>query len=1030
MRKILGRYFVLIIFLCVGVSNLDAKCESKHQKHRDAIKGKCHFLKHRENRTALDENQKGDCFVPCVDVSGPLHVEHTEFGQPIVVGTPTCGPKHGVGSYWYQVGYLFAQDDAKSNFAPVVVTYLQSAGRQAEFIVDETGDLEASDIHTRRVTYTTAQIENQVETQLCVDYPADILDFLNGAHQAYIDHILKIQNGLEVLPADFVTGVGILNWFWEDVVADINVARSLFTVANFVRQAQLENDSDGATNTAFLQLFDTFDQIDVTSVAPTSQDAINILNDIYGLPQFTPRFTVKQGDLAGIFCATCKKTSSQKFGGKQFNLSSAHSSCVEQSKMRKEKLAKKMSQLQARHERPHHSDFLVVGSELTENRSVMMFGNPQANVGFDSGAGLSRAAFRTPRGSVDVARGTPNYIATDTGYSVICSEVDTPTATRDGVFEDSKNLVLIYNPVTQVENVPGGKAHSRILLRQNDGSVVETFTTVYQGNAQRPGLEFDFREEDPNDPANEFVYITRQPCDWLIDVGGFLKGQAVNYGMLRFRNLQELAELYDTFSVVKYIGGFDNEGNIFSIDYGLHPTLKIPNFNRFFPGDATSSQFYANLSGRPLPVPADSDYICLGSTLVKNPSCGFLTGWNGFWSTESQTWYTGDFEYDRVGALYYHLDVKVKEKGKLNFEDIQSLWTSAILERQGASVTSSSQFFQTNPFPVFRDDFIEALKAKGAFVGLTQEEINRTLSLLGPSYDGRSIPFNDQTSLVEGRDYDGRWVLSSLWLALLQKNFWEQGVVGADLIDVTSSVAGMRLDITAPNGDDTTWSKEHPGQSRVLPVKIAGINDFIAIMLRVLKMGPDLGNPVFYPWAANIKASTGLDMNILGDRQQFIAQALKEALEIEVTGSNAGTGLKDSNTGRANLNLIQDNGIPLHPGWGKHQRTLTFGDRPPYVTQFLIDNFTVRDNIPTAFRLGSRIYAERDRHGRLKHYQHAQQLGYSSLLTVNKIKQSNVVTVQPHATDQAPFFEGNYETEEIPLDSCKTNCKKGRCTHH
>lgn len=216
-----------------------------------------------------------------------------------------------------------------------------------------------------------------------------------------------------------------------------------------------------------------------------------------------------------------------------------------------------------------------------------------------------------------------------------------------------------------------------------------------------------------------------------------------------------------------------------------------------------------------------------------------------------------------------------------------------------------------------------------------------------------------------------------------------------------------------PNGD---WTLSDPEQSRVRTASVAA-NAYAnySLTARVLRLGPDLGNPVYYPWYANVLASSGLDLNVLADRQRFVAQALKEGLEFLVTGANAGTGLVDPLTGRANLHLVQDNGIPLHPGWGRDQRTLQPGV-PPYATFLLFDNVVLKEGFPTANREGQLFYAQRNKCHKLVHHQSVSQVGFSSLITVNELDNGDVIrTVQPRAFDQSFFFEGNYRTEDIAL---------------
>lgn len=1003
-----------------------------------------------------------DC-LSLVDVNVPLHVERDQFGRPTVVGTPKKGPKHGIGSYWYQVGKMWAEADSENNFVVTVYSYLKSAGRLSEFIVDN--DPFSTDVHARRVTMTTPQYEQQLVDD-ADKYPKDIIDFIDGMHQGFLNYIIKIQNGEQPLPADFVSNefgdVGILNWFWSDVQNDFNVARKLFTVVNYIRGLEITNDLYGSTVTAFDQVAFgvNFGQFIATAVAqdegvPTIE-AIQLTNDILGVPEYNFRFTVKEGDRGGIYCpkgantcaardsATIKRIASIKPVSSFKKLREKHSVQFEQFKQNKKNGGI------SRPKKRHLSDFLMVSSRLTKDKSIMMFGNSQLNWGFDGGGdgGFFNFRFRynTPKGAYYSPSWAPSYTRSQTGYAVHYSPEITQVGSRDGIFEDSTNLVLIYTGTsTDIENVPGGKEQSTIKVRLADGTVDEFFVTIYQGNPERPGLELDIplffppdfdgssRVPDPDNPDNEFLVITRHPCDWMHEVAGYLQGTATWLGMVPFDNVKEFAENLSTNPLVFMLGGLDSKGNIFAISSGLYPTIvpiNNPPLNRILAGDATNTQYFSQLCARPLPYVDNVNYRydCRGSQVVKNPSCGFITGWNNIWANDSQQAAdTSGQELHRVGSIFYNITTLVDEKGKLEYNDIRNLWTSLNLQRTGAEVFGFSfgvqQNYEADGFPiVFRDALFDALNAKGLLVGLTQHEIDRTLELLGPTYDGRSIPNVDINDRLNGLNYDGRWVLSQLWISILNRNIWEAGI--PDQVfreEVAFNLAIGDLSITEPSAD---WSQDDPFQSRVSGCGILSSSDYNnQLLLRILKIGPDLGNALHYDWYGNILASIGVDLLDPDQRQEFIAQALKDALEFQVTGSNAGTGLEDPVTGRANLDLIQDDGIPLHPGWGKGQRPVTL-DGPPYATEFLVDNIQLLSSLPTLNSQGQLFYAQRDCDGCLKHFQSVSQVGYSSLITNDVINEENVVTVQPHAIDQSIYFRGNFETDEIPFDIKK----KGNCS--
>ncbi|MGE0009321.1 MAG: hypothetical protein AB7F19_02155 [Candidatus Babeliales bacterium] len=973
------------------------------------------------NKLCCKKN-KNNCALPSVDVNVPLHVEYDQFGRPIVIGTPNQGPEHGVGSYWYQIGYMTAEPDVKVNFAPLVFAYLSAAGRTAEYIVG--ADL-FFDVHARRITYTNAQIEGQIESQQGTDFPVAMLDFLDGRHQAYIDYIIKVQNGLEPLPADFIEGIGILNWFWQDVTADINVAYGLFNRAVFVKALQGSNDIFGSSVAPFDQIFNAYlPNVDSTSVDPSGGiDAFNLINDCNGDTSYNFRFTVKEGDRSGLYCENnfLKNSASKKVDTKARKHHTESSLSEEQRQnFAKQVVAKFANDRRKLLDRRIMSDWLVVGSSLTKDGSAMMFGNSQTAYGFDGdidnftlGAVWRATSFFTPEASSYSPALITTYVRSKSGCEIFLSPEVTSVAARDAAFEDAANLILIYDEETGTENVPGGKEQSTIYVREPDGSITFFFTKIYQGNDQRHGLEFDFRLFDDENP--EFVTIIRQPFDWLTDIGAYLKGFANYFGMLPFNRIKEFAVNWNSNPFVFMYGGFDNKNNIYSISGGFYNTITTPDFNRLYPQDATETKFFESLVfPRTLPVPTNAEYRADGSRYFQNPSCGFIAAWNGIWSNDDQTNFGSSFEYDRVGSIFYDINQKLDEQGKLVFQDIQDLWSQLNLQRDGRRIVQAEfQNYASDMFPnTMRETCLTALQAKGLDIGLSPHEIERGIKLLSEPYDGRSIPNVDQADRMEGLNWDGRWVLSQLWISMLGRNMFEQGIPDPILREVTGLNYAFLLFITEPTGD---WSQETPDQSRVLPVAISANAYFCySLILRVLQIGPDLGNPVYYQWYDNILASTGLDLNNADDRQIFIAQAFKDGLEIMVTGSNAGTGLADPVTGRANLDLIQDNGVPLHPGWGQNQRTVQL-PVPPYVTLFLENNFVVKNGTPTLNREGQVFYAQRDACGRLTHFQTASQIGFSSLLTVREVNGESLVIVEPHATDQAYFFEGNYDTNEIPL---------------
>lgn len=1045
------------------------------------------------------------CPLPKVDVSVALYVTNDQFGRPLVIGTPACGPDHGPGSYWYQVGYLYGSEDVKVNLAPIVYGYLAAAGRTAEFVIGQSVDY---DLHYRRTTYTDAQINQQIASQAGNAFPVEILDLLQGLQQAYVDHLVKIKQGIYPLPADFVTDVGILNWFWNDVSNDITVAKNLFTLANFVKGLQGSNDFFGSSSAAFYQVFlSTLNQLDASSTAPTSDDAINIINDMSGMTSFNTRFTVKEGDRTGTYCTntTCcgninsfpltKDLAKGKSWDKAKSLPLAKDLAKgEGKKLGKDQVEKIQAQVKKLRitnprisKRVVMSDFLVVGKELTANGSAMMFGNSQSGWGFDGcpdafplNVVWRALSYLTPRGSTYSPQCVTTYTKSCYDYEINWSVEVTDVAARDSIFLDASAATLIYDASLDKENVPGGKAQSLVTIRNSDGTTTSKFYNIYQGNATYPGLELDFHLAD-----DAYITIIRQPFDFLVDIGNYLKGFANFLGLVPFRNLKEFASNFDTNPFVLMAGGVDSHGDIFSISLGFYNTIAIPGFNRLFPQDATQGQVIAGLIGRDLPVPLTSQYVVTNSRYFKNPSCGYITAWNNLWSNSDQNNFGNCYEYDRVGLIYYAVQQKLKEVGKFTFTDLQDLWSSLNSYRCGAYLNRATfQNYPSDPFPTsFRDDLLASIKAKGLAVGLTQYEIDRTTSLL-VSFDGRSFPNLDVNDRMNGLNYDGRWILDQLWISMIGRNFWVYGVPAIPLVNLTASIDGytmtvtnvdvpnlsvgqdisgpgvvpgtyitalgtgtggvgtylvtpsqtlassqivggsagfrntvggdyvVRLSITEPTGD---WTPADPTQSRCLPVAVCShVYYNVSPLLRVLSIGPQIGNPIFYQWRANILAATGIDVTTPDGKNTFLAQGLLDALTVLVKGSNAGTGLASPITGRANLDLIQDNGIPLHPGWGLNQRPTQL-PVPPFITSFLINPLNIQVGYSTQNSDGQRLYAERDCCGRLVHHQTASKVGFSSLLTNNVVNGQNQVTIQPHANDQGLFFMGNFISQEIPL---------------
>lgn len=947
--------------------------------------------------------------LPKVDVCGPLRVERDQFGRPTVIGTPKRGPQHGPGSYWYQVGRKYGQAEAQSRFAFVVYSYLQNTGRLAEYAGD---GFVGSDVNARRVTFTQEQFSQQIEEGLqSGKIPQDVIDVLEGLHQGYLDHIAKIEQGEEPLPAEFDQEVGILYWWWQERAT---AAPSTFTVTNFATGREYLSQFTGSAGAAIFQLINFFQLLSAVGADPTGGVEANLIfDDVLGIGS-TSRFTIAEGDTSGRLCPLnrCKKLSRKRnqqaanYQGSSSLTPNIH-----------DRIQKSLQALQAKNDglRRLHSGAIAISSKLTANGSTLLFGNPQVEQGFDFGppGELSAKSWITPQGSVHSPGLVPAaFRSGDSGYTIISEEQTAFYPVRDALWEDIANLNLLSE-----NTVPGGLSHSTIFIRNLEtGELDSVVVDIYQGK-DRKSLELDVR-----DFAEEgYVLMQRFPCNFDDEASVVLKWIATAWGLVPFASIEEFINELLIGNWWYNIGiGIDTEGNIFSFTSPVLNTKPGVTVDRTMTQDATGG-FFSELAARPMPAPSDDDYICSGPRLVKNPPCGTLIGWNDSWTSTdinilgSLSTSVG-IEATRSGAFYQFVQDRLNEKGKLCFEDIRDAYEVYQVSRNRRAIggTASAQNQGADPFPFsLRKDFFKALDAQGLHVGLTKKEIRRVKELLGCSYDGRSFPNVDIQDKIGGSNFDGRWVLSQIWQSVVARNLWNAAVSDPGFRAAASTNLGLAALETVPTGD---WSIANVNQSRVSTVGIASSMASINIMIRALGIGPDLGNTTFYPWAQNAGLTSKKAI------QKFIAQALLDALTLQATETNSD--LVDPETGRANLDLIQDNGIPLHPGWGRGQRPTTLPGQLPYVTLFLKNNILLYNLIPAMNAVGQTVFAERTGKGELAHLQTRTQLGYASLITKDENNGETILTIQPHGTDQAIYTNGNFATDEIPFDICKKKCPK------
>jgi len=963
--------------------------------------------------------------IPYVDVSGELRVERDEFGVPRVIGTPAPGPSHGPGSYYYQVGYLWARADAEDQYTSVVYSGISVQGRAAEFI--KSFDVQ-QDIDTRRSTITKAQIEEQLAMG---GINQDVVDYLEGTQDAYKDHVGRIESGELPLPAPFVEDVGILEYWWKDRATSVDI----FGLTNVIYAVLVGDNQFASGNCSLNQYFNWIQVLFSLFSVPDTSLVNQFADDAYGVNGNAFRFTAKEGDTLGNYCPTgCD-------AAPKYKQRTAKKSVVKRETSQKRAVMPKISpedmdklrNLMDKRDKGLNSasSFLSVGNKLTKCRSTMMNGNPQLEWGIDKNASYAivnfpyRANFNTPKAAHYSSGIYTNMIRSCTGYTLHISPEVQAVATRDAVFENKENCTLIYDEVTDQENVPGGKAHSLIKVREPDGTVSEFFTDAYQGK-DRKSVELGFQGFTRFFPGGDVVVMTRNPCQWDTQVKDFLNGAALQLGLVPFSSLESYQQKSSR-DVTLYMGGIDNKKNSYAFRKGLYPTIPQEfDINRRWPGDATDGKSVEASIGRPLPLIADNEYICDGTDLVKNTECGFISIWNGQWSLEDQHFYQGGQYYDRVGSIFYDVDNLIKEKGKLEFEDMRELHIKQTLQRAERVTRSEIQNFGSNAYPVVcREIFLNAIDTQGLSEGLTQDEIDKVKVLLGVEYDGRSVPNVNIVDRVNGLDLDGRWVLSQCWLSILGRNMYRDAIPDPNIRNAIVSELGLvRGDPTLAVPLDTvprgSWSLTTPEESAVYPAQIVNFYLGLSLVLQVTRATESLGNTLTYGWRGNILVSTGLDLNIDSGRDKYIARALKGALEVLVQGTNTGIGLEDPVTGRANLDLIKPNGVPLHIGWGKSQRPVM---NIEYRTQLLYNDVqSVVENVPTLNRHGTYSYFERDRCNRLTGSEMVVAAGASALYTYDKVNEEQVITFTKHTTDQSFYYLPDIKTPSVPFDKKYKKC--------
>lgn len=942
----------------------------------------------------------------CRKIYEPLRTEFTEeFGIPVVIGNPAPGPIHGQGSYWDQVGYLAGEAQGKTNLAGYVVKYLFYSGRLSEYLGPAYIGL---DSRTRRRNYTRVQLEQQITDLLASgDLNADVVDYYEGFYRGLCNYALKVSKGEAPIPAEFEQGL---------VAFDLeNDCRDLFTLANAVNGFSFVSDSFSALRASRLQRDFINRLLNAVSDDPSAgnADSNQIFNDILGINGVTNnRWTAAEGDRSEGNCISKPvgsdySKSCNKGCGKRWK------PCIRSkrglSKHGASKVIHEPTCGEQLYDLPQGmSNSMGVAPCLSKDKTAMLQSNGQYQVGFGD---ILNGVFMplnhlTPRGSSETC-GTSVHFGTRGGegqYSFVHSAQVNVSPGRDGIIEDVENLTLIYDSGTDTENVPGGKEHATLKVLGQPVTVID----IYQGK-DRKGLQNGFFVTDPVTEESK-VIISRNPVWWMKDAL-VLNLNAVFGGMVPIKSLSCFKKALETYPVADFVlnaQGIDTDGNLFVTNVGQLTTVSDSLADRKLLQDATLAKNFEITLNRPLPVPNDTEYFRAPIAFVKNPPCGFGGVWNTVFYNSDPIINLADtrtqFEFNRVGVYYKYVADILKTKDKLDFEDVRQAFTLIQISRH-TDVTTGVQNYGANPFPFIKDELLSALYRKGESVGLTADEVSKAIELL-KSYDGRAIPNLDVTDRVQGRNFDGRFILSSLWLSFLQINLAKAAI----------SDPAYRATVTGLNGPGRMEPLDTVPDvvSRCSPAGIAS-TFMMPVIFRVLDLGPDLGNVNEYDW--NVAAG----LLTQDDKEIFIAQALKDGLERLVQGTNAGTGLEGP-PGRANLDLILPNGVPVHPGWGQDQRTTASQDN------FLL--FPLTDEVVTLWTdnslnsEGTQAFAEID--PCKKKFVRNQVGGQMGAWSFQSIENDQLV-IGPHVIDQHPYLQGNYVLPEHPFCNDK---KVKRCCKH
>lgn len=798
------------------------------------------------------------CKKSCKDF-GEIRLRHDAYGVAEVVGDPVVTAESGPGSYWYEIGRYYGLGHASTNLANLTYDVVALNGLASEFVIDGAngaGFSQAQDNFFGGFSYSSSQIQSQIDDLL----EQETLDFINGQIQGFKEHIQKIRDGEAPLPAEFVVGKGLL--FLIDLNNDTIVDR-IFNLVNFCNST--------LTISSLVSTFKTNQLTNIQSqgvMTSGGTDPVGFAQylDLVGTPENPSRYSIVNGDSL----KTCNTQGSCKTRRAPLTRELMHN-------------IKSMSMTNVPNG-PNMSSGVVIGPKLTKDKNPMFYAGPQ--IGPDLNSSLfsfvkgyapmrimnSKFQWEGSMGPWSCASFTfsCNIFNVDKNYTFVLTNQTIRTISRD--------ILLGLDPADLTSRT--------VDYKLNDGSVGGTHT-YYQGFSGMEGLMLT---AVPGVQA-----FQRNPKFWMQELRTLNMG--INYltQVDSVDSLRRIAEIYqvDSGSFVNF--GGDSDGNIYALSGKIQ---MIDGIDRYLPQFAPS-------------FPADSEYY-VKHLFDKNPACGYYADWNGTWNTDDLSVVNVDpnYDYHRVEFLHQFIEKVLSEKKYFEFEDLENL-----IKQQGLTFSSQGLLVDNNlqSHPMtwvksgLKDRLLTALKNKRTSGILTTGEIDRAITLLS-SYNGVTFLGNDDNQISNGKDVDGRFSLSCGWWGKIICN-----VLGSFAPIVSQSPSTFDNCDTSPTGSNpiayTLSGGIDPGLNNQTD-KRGKSERIYSLCLQVIGASP---------FARTLNVDYLTDAGIT-DLDATLVTSLKEALELAASGSNADAVFNTGPAGRANMDLIELDGTPLHPGWGKDQR--------------------------------------------------------------------------------------------------------------